>query len=62
MFTATPNNGTSPYTYQWKIDGANVGGATTSNTYTSSSLANGQKVSVIVTDANGTSCSIASSN
>lgn len=60
-FTANVTNGTSPFTYQWQIDGSNVGSATNSNTYTSSSLSNNQKISVIVTDANGSACSVTSS-
>ncbi|EAY29087.1 SBBP repeat-containing protein [Microscilla marina] len=47
-FTATPSNtGTAP-TYQWQIDGANIAGAT-NDTYVTSTLKNGETVSVIVT-------------
>jgi len=60
-FTATPNGGTAPFTYVWKIDGVQSGTASTNNVFSSSSLANGQKISVTVTDGNGTSCSISSS-
>ena len=46
-FTAiSVNGGTSPV-YQWKINGANVG--TNSNTYTTSTLANGDQVSCELT-------------
>lgn len=57
-YTATPNGGTGPYTYQWKIDNVNQGGTTNSNTFSSTTLTNGQVVSVEVTEANSTSCSI----
>ncbi|MCB7481455.1 T9SS type A sorting domain-containing protein [Christiangramia sediminis] len=60
-FTASTNNGTAPFTFQWKINGTDVNSAT-ANTFSTSSLTNGQKISVVVTDANGTSCSITSSN
>jgi hypothetical protein len=45
-FTATPTNGGTP-TYQWKLNGANVG--TNSATYTNAALTNGQTVSVTMT-------------
>ncbi len=47
-FTAAVSGGSSP-NYQWKVDGVNVG--TNSNTYSSSSLANGQVVTCQVTTA-----------
>ena len=43
-FTATPVNGGSSPVYQWKINGNNAG--TNSNTFQTSSLANGDAVSV----------------
>src|SRR4030095_15384523 len=46
-FTATPNNGGSAPTYQWMINGVNVAGQTAS-TFVSSTLANGNVVSVIM--------------
>lgn len=57
-FTANANNGTQPYTYQWYVNGTNVG--TNSNTYTTTTLTNGQSVSVEITQANGTACNIES--
>src|SRR5436190_223268 len=47
-FTATPTNGGSNPTYQWMINGVNVAGQTTS-TFTTSTLANGNIVSVMMT-------------
>jgi hypothetical protein len=47
-FTATVTNGAGTLTYQWKINGSSVTGATGS-TFTTSSLSNGQVVSCAVT-------------
>ena len=60
-FTATPvNGGTSP-SYQWKLNGNNTG--TNSNTYQNASLANGDIVSCVMTsNANCASPSTATSN
>jgi len=46
-FTATPTNGGTTPSYQWKVNGANVG--TNSATYTTTTLTNGQIVSCILT-------------
>lgn len=49
-FTAIPVNGGSP-TYQWKVNGVNVG--TNSNEYQTTSLANGDAVTVQMTSSLG---------
>ncbi len=46
-FTALPVNGGTTPAYQWQVNGSNVG--TNSSTYSSSSLANGQLVTCIMT-------------
>ena len=49
-FTATPTNGGSVPSYQWKLNGLNIG--TNSTTYTNSGLTNGDIVSVVMTANN----------
>jgi hypothetical protein len=46
-FTAVPSNGGTSPSYQWKLNGSNVG--TNSATYTNSSLANNSVVSCVMT-------------
>jgi hypothetical protein len=49
-FTATPTNGGASPSYQWKLNGGNVG--TNSTTYTNSGLANSDIVSAVMTANN----------
>jgi len=46
-FTATPTNGGTLPTYQWKVNGNNAG--TNSSTYATTNLINGQIVSCVIT-------------
>lgn len=46
-FTATPTNGGTSPSYQWKVNGANVG--SNSTTYSTSSLATGSVVTCVMT-------------
>jgi len=48
VFIATPTNGGTP-SYQWKLNGNNVG--TNSNTYSNASLVNADQVSVVMTSS-----------
>ena len=57
-FTATPTNGGTTPTYQWKLNGTNVG--TNANTYTNAALSNNDIVTCVMT-SNATPCLTGSS-
>ncbi len=60
-FTATPTNGGASPSYQWKVNGNNVG--TNSATYTTTTLANGNIVTCVLTsNASCLSTTTATSN
>jgi len=60
-FTAAPTNGGTTPTYQWTVNGASTG--TSSATYTSSSLANGDVIACVLnSNANCTNTATATSN
>ncbi len=48
-FNATPTNGGVTPSYQWKLNGANVG--TNSNTYQNAAFANGAKITCVMTSS-----------
>jgi hypothetical protein len=61
-FTATPTNGGTTPTYQWKKNGVNISGATAS-TYSLAAPANNDVISVVMTsNATCTSTTVATSN
>jgi PKD repeat protein len=51
-FTANPIGGGSNPTFQWKLNGSNITGATAS-TYSSSNFSNGDLISVVMTSSSG---------
>ena len=58
-FTATPTNGGTP-TYQWLLNGTNVG--TSSTTYTNTTLVNGDQITCVMTNTAACGTQTATSN
>ncbi|NJW51918.1 T9SS type A sorting domain-containing protein [Salinimicrobium oceani] len=58
-FTANANGGSGTFSYEWKVDGAAVG--SNSSEFTSSSLENGDKITVTVRSSDSSTCSTTSS-
>jgi len=54
-FTVGVSNGVAPYSYQWKLNGANVGPNSSSYTVSGAQVANAGGYTVVVTDALGQS-------
>ena len=54
LFTASPTNGGATPLYQWKINGVNYGGNTSTNTFTNTALKAGDLITCVLT--NNESC------
>ncbi|MCL3780373.1 HYR domain-containing protein [Prolixibacteraceae bacterium JC049] len=59
IYTATPTNGATPFTYNFRVGGTSVQSGS-GTTYTTTSLSNNNVVDVIITDTNG--CTATSSS
>ncbi len=52
-FNSTVTGGTSPYTYQWRLNGVNVSGATNATWSTNSLPVGTNTIGIVVTDSSG---------